>query len=245
MAGDAVSRPLRVVIADDEPPALGNLRALIARDAALELVAECGSGAEVVEVVRRERPDLLLIDVQMPEIDGFDAVEQLGTEVPPAVVFVTAYDQYAVRAFDAGALDYLLKPFDDARFAQALARVRARLGPSDAARAHRLAVRSGRQVTLLDVADIDWVGAADYCVELHVGSRVHLLRRSMGAVESEFSALGFCRVHRSAIVNLARVRALEVGTDGESQVVLADGARLPLSKRHRARLQQRLGLMEG
>ena len=240
-----MSRPLRVVIADDEPLALSNLRALIAREAALELVGECGSGAEVVEVVRRERPDLLLIDVQMPEVDGFDAIEQLGIDVPPAVVFVTAYDQYALRAFDAGALDYLLKPFDDARFAQALARVNARIDPrSDSGRARRLAVRTGRQLTLLDVAAIDWIGAADYCVELHVGSRVHLLRRSMGAVESEFGAMGFCRVHRSAIVNLARVSALEIGSGGESQVVLEGGATLPLSKRHRARLRERLGLLE-
>ena len=241
-----MSRPLRVVIADDEPLALSNLRALIAREEALELVGECGSGAQAVEVVRRERPDLLLIDVQMPEVDGFDAIERLGTDVPPAVVFVTAYDQYALRAFDAGALDYLLKPFDDARFAQALARVNARAGPrDDAGRVRRLAVRTGRQLTLLDVATIDWIGAADYCVELHVGDRVHLLRRSMGAVESEFGMLGFCRVHRSAIVNLARVCALEIGSDGESQVVLEGGATLPLGKRHRARLRERLGLLEG
>ena len=237
-------RVLRVVIADDEPLALSNLRALIARDDALVLIGECGSGAEVVEMVRRERPDLLLIDVQMPEVDGFDAIEHLGTDVPPAVVFVTAYDRYALRAFDAGALDYLLKPFDDARFAQALARVKARILPPEAtAPVRRLAVRSGRQLALLDVAGIDWIGAADYCVELHVGTRVHLLRRSMSAVESEFRALGFCRVHRSAIVNLARVRALEAGTDGESKVVLEDGVVLPLSKRHRAHLQARLGLL--
>jgi two-component system LytT family response regulator len=237
---------LRVVIADDEPLALGNLRALIARDESLELAGECGSGAEVVEMMRRERPDLLLIDVQMPEVDGFGAIELLGTEVPPAVVFVTAYDRYALRAFDAGALDYLLKPFDDARFAQAIARVKARVDPREApAPVRRLAVRSGRQLALLAVADIDWIGAADYCVELHVGPRVHLLRRSMGAVESEFGTLGFCRVHRSAIVNLARVRALEVGTDGEWRVLLDDGATLPLGKRHRVPLQERLALLAG
>ena len=137
-------------------------------------------------------------------------------------------------------------PFDDARFAQAIARVKARIDarPSPAP-ARRLAVRSGRQLTLLAVADIDWIGAADYCVELHVGPRVHLLRRSMSAVESEFGSLGFCRVHRSAIVNLARVRALEVGTDGEWQVLLENGATLPLGKRHRAPLQDRLGLLAG
>jgi two-component system LytT family response regulator len=242
-----MSHLLRVVIADDEPLALSNLRALIARDADLRLVGDCSSGVEVVETVRRERPDLLLIDVQMPEVDGFDAIEQLGTQVPPAVVFVTAYDQYALRAFDAGALDYLLKPFDDARFAQALARVKARLDLRDDAPAQvrRLAVRSGRQVMLLEVSDIDWIGSADYCVELHVGAKAHLLRRSMSAVESEFHALGFCRVHRSAIVNLARVSALETGADGESRVLLKGGARLPLSKRHRAQLQERLGALGG
>ena len=242
-----MSRLLRVVIADDGPLALSNLRALIARDAALRLVGDCGSGVEAIATVRRERPDLLFVDVQMPEVDGFDVLEQLGTEVPPAVVFVTAYDQYALRAFDAGALDYLLKPFDDARFAQALARVKARVDLRDdaPATARRLAVRSGRQVTLLEVSDIDWIAAADYCVELHVGARAHLLRRSMSAIESEFESLGFCRVHRSAIVNLARVSALETGADGESQVLLKGGARLPLSKRHRAQLQERLGAMGG
>ena len=241
-----MSRLLRVVIADDEPLALSNLRLLVARDSSLVLAGEAGSGADAVEVVRRERPDLLLIDVQMPEVDGFDAIEQLGTEVPPAVVFVTAHDHYALRAFDAGALDYLLKPFDDARFAQAIARARTRLDPrADAPRVRRLAVRSGRQVTLLDVAEVDWIVAADYCVELHVAGKVHLLRRSMGAIESEFAPLGFCRVHRSAIVNLARVRGLEAGADGEAVVLLEGGTRLPLSKRHRARLQAQLDSMAG
>jgi two-component system LytT family response regulator len=237
-----MSRPLRVVIVDDEPLALSNLRTLIARDASLLLVAECGSGAAAVDAVRRERPDLLFIDVQMPEVDGFEAIGQLGTEVPAAVVFVTAYDQYALRAFDAGALDYLLKPFDDARFAQALARAKARIDLHPAAR--RLAVHSGRQVVLLELSDIDWIGSADYCVELHVGDRTHLLRRSMDSVEAEFQGLGFCRVHRTAIVNLARVSGLQASVDGEVQVLLKGGASLPVSRRQKAQLQERLGLLD-
>lgn len=241
---------IRAVIVDDEPLARSSLRVLLARDPAIELVAECGSGEEAVERLRELRPELVFLDVQMPEVDGFEVLERLGTDVPPAVVFVTAFDQHALRAFDAGALDYLLKPYANARFGLALARAKGQVAQARAARSTaavptRLAVRSGRAVHFVTLADVAWVESADYCVDLHVAGRTHTLRRSMAAVEAELEPAGFCRVHRTAIVNLAHVRALEAGADGEPEVVLHDGRRLPTSRRHRAALQKRLGLRAG
>ena len=238
---------IRALIVDDEPLALSNLRVLLRRDPDIELVGECGSGAEAIAAIRAHRPALVFLDVQMPEVDGFDVLELLGPDAPPAIVFVTAFDHYALRAFDAGALDYLLKPFDDARFALALARAKEQVAQAAAAppAMARLAVKSGRQVLFVPLADVDWIESADYCVDLHVGAKTVALRRSMAAVESELDAAGFCRVHRTAIVNLARVRALDTGVDGDMEVVLADATRVPLSRRYRAQVQARLGLREG
>ena len=238
---------IRALIVDDEPLALSNLRVLLRRDPDIELVGECGSGAEAVAAIRAHRPALVFLDVQMPEVDGFDVLELLGPDAPPAIVFVTAFDHYALRAFDAGALDYLLKPFDDARFALALARAKEQVAQAAVAppAMARLAVKSGRQVLFVPLADVDWIESADYCVDLHIGAKTVALRRSMAAVESELDAAGFCRVHRTAIVNLARVRALDTGVDGDMEVVLADATRVPLSRRYRAQVQARLGLREG
>ena len=238
---------MRAVIVDDEPLARSSLRVLLARDPQIELVAECGSGEEAVERVSDLRPDLLFLDVQMPEVDGFDVIERLGGSVPPAVVFVIAFDQHALRAFDAGALDYLLKPFSDARFGLALARAKEQVAQARATRGTpamptRLAVRSGRTVHFVALSDIAWVESADYCVDLHVAGRTHTLRRSMASVEAELEPAGFCRIHRTAIVNLSHVRALEAGADGEAEVVLQGGTRLPTSRKHRTALQERLGL---
>ena len=236
----------RAIIVDDEPPARASLRVLLARDPEVELVGECGSGAEAIAAVRAQRPELLFLDVQMPEVDGFDVLEQLGADAPPAIVFVTAYDQHALRAFDAGALDYLLKPYTDDRFALALARAKEKAARAGApALPDRLVVKSGRQLHVVPLAEIDWIESADYCVDLHVGARTHSLRRSMAAVESELEPAGFCRIHRTAIVNLARVRSLSAGEDGELEVVLLDGVRLPTSRRHRAALEVRLGSRAG
>ena len=236
---------IRAIIVDDEPLARSSLRVLLARDPEIELVAECGSGEEAVDRLRALRAELMFLDVQMPEVDGFDVLERLGADVPPAIVFVTAYDQHALRAFDAGALDYLLKPYTDARFDLALARAKEQVRDRNAASASaRLAVRSGRAVHFVALADIAWVESADYCVDLHVGDRTHTLRRSMASVEGELEPAGFCRIHRTAIVNLGHVRAIEASADGETEVVLRDGRRLPVSRRHRVALQERLGLRE-
>ena len=241
---------MRAIVVDDEPLARSSLRVLLSRDPAVELVAECGSGEEAVASIRALRPDLVFLDIQMPEVDGFDVIERLGACVPPAVVFVTAFDQHALRAFDAGALDYVLKPFTDARLNLALARAKAQIAQARAARGAadvpaRVAVRSGRGIQFVALADVAWVESADYCVDLHVADRTHTLRRTMASIEAELEPAGFCRVHRTAIVNLAHVRALEAGVDGEAEVVLHSGRRLPTSRRHRAALQARLGLRTG
>lgn len=164
--------------------------------------------------------------------------------MPAALVFVTAYDQYALRAFEAGALDYLLKPFDNARFERALTRAKERIerGKDAPRKMERLAVKNAGEVQFLKIAEIDWIEAADYYVCLHVGAKSHLLRRSMAEVEKEVKPSAFCRIHRSAIVNLERVRRLENGEDGGAEVVLSTGARLRLSRRYRKELQARLGV---
>jgi len=235
---------LRALVVDDEPLARTNVTVLLKPDLEIEIVGECGSGMEALAEIRGKRPDLVFLDVQMPECDGFDVMEQLGGEMPPAVIFVTAYDQYALRAFEAGALDYLLKPFDNSRFERALCRAKERIsrGRISPRRPERLAVKSAGQVLFLKLAEIDWIEAADYYACLHVGARSHLLRRSMAELEQDLDPKAFCRIHRSAIVNLERVRGLELGADGEHEVALENGARLRMSRRYRKQLQSRLGL---
>jgi two-component system, LytTR family, response regulator len=232
---------IRVAVVDDEPLARSSLKVLLARDPDVELVSECGSGAEALREIRKKRPELVFLDVQMPECDGFDVLEQLGGDLPTALVFVTAYDQYALQAFEAGALDYLLKPFNDERFGRALKRAKERVEQGRPARVERVAVKNAGEVLFLKIAEIDWVEAADYYVCLHVGAKTHLLRRSMSEVEEEFSTAKFCRVHRSAIVNLEKVRRLESDEEGGAEVVLTTGVRVAVSRRFKRELQERLG----
>lgn len=234
---------IRALIVDDEPLARSNLAVLLRRDEDIGIVAECSSGTEAIGEIRIAKPDLLFLDVQMPECDGFDVLELLGNDLPPAVVFVTAYDQYALRAFEAGALDYLLKPFDNARFALALERAkqRIRLGRDRRQRPECVAVKTAGQVQFVKILEIDWIEAADYYACLHVGSKSHLLRRSMSELEEDLDPNVFCRVHRSSIVNLERVRGLQLRVDGEYEVQLDNGARVRLSRRYRKQLQERMG----
>jgi two-component system, LytTR family, response regulator len=246
------SRKIRALIVDDEPLARSNLAVLLRVDPEIEVIGECDSGVEAADRIRNAKPDLLFLDVQMPECDGFDTLEIVGTDLPPAVVFVTAYDQYAIRAFEAGAIDYLLKPFDDARFKRALDRAKTRIlqswsQPLTAGRSanDRLAIKNAGGISFLKLSEIDWIEAADYYACLHVGPRSHLLRRSMTELERELPATTFCRIHRSSIVNLDRVRGLKLDADGEYEVLLLDGTRLPLSRRYRKPLQSRLGSSKG
>src|SRR5215472_7057927 len=167
------------MVVDDEPLARSSLRVLLRRDPEIELVSECGSGKEALREIRARKPELVFLDVQMPECDGFDVLEQLGKDLPLALVFVTAYDQYALRAFEAGALDYLLKPFDNARFAQALARAKERVSRNkkSPAKTDRFTIKGTGQIVFVKIAEIDWIEAADYYACLHVGAKSHLLRR--------------------------------------------------------------------
>ena len=235
---------LTAIIVDDEPLARSNLAVLLRLDPTVEIVAECGSGIDARAMIRELKPDLLFLDVQMPECDGFDVLELLGNEVPPAVIFVTAYDQYALRAFEAGALDYLLKPFDNNRFDLALNRAKQRvsLGKNLPRKLERLAIKHAGQISFLKISEIDWIEAADYYACLHIAQRTHMLRRSISELEQDLDAARFCRIHRSTIVNLDRIRGLTFNEDGEYEVLLEDKTRLRLSRSYRKQLQNRLGV---
>ena len=239
-----MSEKIRALLVDDEPLARSNLRFLLRQDPDIESIAEAGSGAEAVAMIRSTRPDLVFLDVQMPECGGFEVLEILKADgVLPVIVFVTAYDEYALRAFDAGALDYLLKPLDDSRFALALQRAKERLAAREAAAAPdtaRLIVRSVGHELYIRITDIDWVEAADYYACLHVGLKSHLLRRSMAELERDLDPNIFCRIHRSTIINLRRVRALQVDDAGEYEAILESGQKLRVSRRFRKDLQSRM-----
>ena len=236
-------RSIHTLIVDDEPLARGNIAVLLGSDPDIEVIGGCGDGRDALAAIRTAKPDLVFLDVQMPEFDGFDVLEQLGRDLPPAIIFVTAYDQYAIRAFDAGALDYLLKPFDKARFERALGRAKDRISyATPALKTEHLVVKNAGQITFLKFSEIDWIEAADYYACLHVGRKTFLLRRTLSELEQELDQSLFCRIHRSAIVNIERVRSLKLNPDGEYDVVLDDGSRLRLSRRYRRELQQRLGV---
>jgi two-component system, LytTR family, response regulator len=245
MQPDSASVGLRTLVVDDEPLARRSLTVLLRRDPDIATVDECSSGVEAIAEIRTSRPDLVFLDVQMPECDGFDVLELLGSDQPPVIVFVTAHDDYALRAFEAGALDYLLKPFTDARFQRALGRAKQRLAhyrEGHPRAAEPIVIKSAGQVAFVNIADIDWIEAANYYTCLHVGPETHLLRRSLAVLEQQLQSGSFCRIHRSTIVNVERIRGLELTDDGEYAVVLKSGARLRLSRRFRKSLQQRLGL---
>lgn len=234
--------PIRTLIVDDEPLARANVAALAGSDPEISIVGECGSGTQAIEAVRASKPSLLFLDVQMPGCDGFEVLERLGGDAPGAVVFVTAYDKYALQAFEVEALDYLLKPFDDARFFRALARAKTyvRQQTDEASAMRRLIVKNAGRVVFLQTAEVDWIEAADYYACLHVGGRTHLVRRSMSDLERDLDPKMFCRTHRSSIVNITRVRELRLDANGEYEVALNDGTKLKVSRSYREQLQQRM-----
>lgn len=250
--------PIRTLVVDDQPMARERLTALLSEEPDVELVAACESGAQAVQAIERHRPDLVFLDMQMPELDGLGVIAAVGPERMPSVVFVTAYDEFALRAFDVHALDYLLKPFGRQRFQQALERVREHLSRERAGelakrlmalvdevrpphpRADRIMVRSGARVVFIDVRSIDWVEAEGNYVRLHVGDGSHLVRDTMHAVEARLAAGRFARIHRSRIVNLERVRELRLVSNGEYVAVLRNGVALGVSRLHRDKLQEKL-----
>src|SRR5262249_17604875 len=254
-------KKIKTLIVEDEPIARRNLRALLRGYPEVELIGECGSGAEAVKVIRTDPPDLLFLDVQMPEMNGFDVLKQIDLAIIPAVIFVTAYDQYALKAFDVQALDYLLKPFDDERFAQAIGRARTQLEqrptsglkerlrallegeeqPSSARRpAHeeKFLIKSASRVFFLRAEEIDWIEAADYYVCLHTGGQSYVLRRTMADMETRLDPAHFCRIHRSTIVNISRIREVQARPGGEYVVVLADQTELRLSRSRKEQIER-------
>lgn len=230
--------PLRALIIDDEPLARSNLTVLLARDPAITLVGQCGSAEEALAALPAAKPDLVFLDVEMPECDGFELLDRIGPAPAFAIIFVTAHHQFALRAFEVGALDYLLKPFDDQRFERVLERVKGRLRvPSET---RRFIIKHGNTLEVVKYVEIDWVEASDYYSTLHAGGRTHMLRRSLADLDALLAAHGFYRIHRSAIVNLNRIRALEIREDGEYEVVLQTGQRLRMSRRYRKAVLERL-----
>jgi two-component system LytT family response regulator len=238
-AGYNNSTPLRALIVDDEPLARSNLAVLLARDAGILLVGQCGSAEDALAAIPIAKPDLVFLDVEMPECDGFEMLERIGPSPNFAIVFVTAHHQFALRAFEVGALDYLLKPFDDQRFERVLERMKERLRVPGETR--RFIIKNGNTLDVVKFSEIDWIEASDYYSTLHTGDKTHMLRRSLAQLDTLLAPHGFCRIHRSAIVNLDRVRALEIREDGEYEIVLQCAQRLRMSRRYRKPLLEQLG----
>lgn len=230
----------RVLIADDEPAAREGTRALLAQDVEIDVIGECDNGADAATVIIEERPDVVLLDIEMPERDGFQCLELLDPVARPEVVFLTAYDEYAVKAFDVAAADYVLKPFSDARLTEAMNRAKQRVRTKRQQRRtlERLVVRIGRVNHVIDVADIDWIEGADYYARVHLGDTTHLIRQTLTHLAGQLNPLQFIRVHRSVIVNARKIRQVIVRT--EPAVVLDSGKRLPLSRRYRPQLENLL-----
>ena len=248
----------RVLIADDEPLARERLRTLLGAEDWVEVVAECQNGTEAVDSIARLQPDLVFLDVQMPGATGFDVIDAVGPDRMPLVVFVTAFDKYALRAFDVHALDYLLKPFDRERFGQALGRARQQLERRSSGdlerrllelvqdlrgqhKLERFVIKAGGRVFFVRSDEIDWIEAAGNYVKLHVGADAHLFRETMNALESQLNPDTFYRIHRSHIVNIERVKELQPWFNGEYVVVLHNGTQLRLSRSYREKLEERLG----
>jgi two-component system, LytTR family, response regulator len=232
---------VRALIVDDEPLARDRIRDLLASDAEVEVAGECGDGVAAVEAIRALGPDLVFLDVQMPERGGFDVVAEIGTDRMPVVVFVTAYDDYALKAFEAHALDYILKPFDEARFRGALARAKAHVRAARGTRPRfltRLMVKSGDRFVFVKDDEIDWIEADGNYVRLHATGGEHLLRETIRGLEARLDPERFLRIHRSTIVNLDRVREIHPLFHGEYRVVLSDGTKLTLSRGYRDRLSR-------
>lgn len=264
------TRKIRTLIVDDEPLARERVRTMVGQEADLEVIAEARDGAEAVDVILSRDPDLVFLDVQMPKLDGFEVITSVGPERMPPVVFTTAFDQHALRAFEVQALDYLLKPFDQERFRGALSRVRQQIDRQESGelgrklialvrdmqgdappaaeappvadrRSERMVVKSNGRLFFLRADEIDWIEAAGNYVRLHVGAETHLMRETMNAIETRLDPEVFFRIHRSRIVNIERVKELQPWFNGEYVVLLRNGTKLTLSRGYREKLQDRLG----
>jgi two-component system LytT family response regulator len=251
---------MRVMIVDDEPIAREGVRTQLTREPGVEIVAECGDGLEAVEAIRELSPDLLFLDVQMPGMDGFEVVQTIGIDAMPAVVFVTAYDKYALRAFEVNAVDYLLKPFDSERFQKAFQRARLQIQRRTAETINqkleallasmrpreryleRLVVKSGGRIFFLAVGEIDWIESADNYVSLHAGRESHLIRETLTSLEAKLNPEEFLRIRHSAIVNVKRIKELHPLFKGEYEIVLQNGVKLTSSRRYSQRIRSEFNL---
>lgn len=249
---------IRTLIVDDEPLARRGLRAALAKDREIEIVDEAADGPEAIEKIRSIKPDLVFLDIQMPELNGFEVLDSLGADEIPMVVFVTAYDQYALNAFQVHALDYLLKPYEDERLLEAVDRAKAHLrqknGSSpmkrvqemldstrgERSRVGRIMVRSGGRITFVRVDDVDWIEAQGDYICLHTQGKKHLIREKISDMETQLSPENFLRIHRSTMVNVTRIREMQPMFHGEYAVVLQDGTRLTMSRSFRDRVFDRL-----
>lgn len=263
MIGASIGRTvkIRVLVVDDEPLARERLRKLLENEPEIELIGECADGISALNAIRDQAPELVFLDVQMPELDGFEVLGQLGSDKLPAVVFTTAHDQFALKAFEIHAVDYLLKPFGKERFQTALQRAIAQVRRHHAGDlsqrlsallatvqsepkskfASRIAVKSSGRVVFVKVDDIDWVEAADNYVSLHSGNEEHLHRETMAALEAQLPPAKFMRISRSTIVNVDRIKELQPLFHGEYAVILRNGTKLTLSRSYRDRLDQLMG----
>lgn len=250
---------LRAVIVDDEMLARQIIREMLEHDPEVEIAAECVNGREAVEAIQTHQPDLLFLDIQMPEVAGFEVLEALKGEQLPIVIFVTAYDQYAVRAFDYHALDYLLKPFDRERFEMAVSRAKAQVRrerngeldrrivallealKAEAKYVERLVIKNGGRVFFLETGEINWVEAEGNYVRLHTDKKAHLLRETISSLEEQLDPKKFLRVHRSTIVRIDSIRELQPWFHGEYHIILHNGTKLTLSRNYREQLQSVLG----
>jgi two-component system LytT family response regulator len=263
-----VTSTIRVVVADDEPLARQRIRRLLRKEPEVKVAAECADGAAAVAAILREAPDLLFLDVQMPELDGFGVLRSLPAERVPVTVFVTAFDQYALQAFEAQALDYLLKPFTEARFRAAFARARTLIGrpelPERAAllalleqvrreqrelrglvetggdAAGRILVKEDGRVRVVPVSEVEFLEAARNHVKVHAGRAMYLVREPLSALEARLDPARFARIHRSTVVNLDRVAEIQPWFSGDGMVVLQGGAKLRLSRGYRREFEARL-----
>jgi two-component system LytT family response regulator len=264
------TRKIRTLIVDDEPLARERVRSMVDAEPDLEVIGEARDGAEAVDAILSKAPDLVFLDVQMPKLDGFEVITSVGADRMPPVVFVTAFDQHALRAFEVQALDYLLKPFDRDRFQGALSRVRHQIdskengalgkkllalvrgmnteatsdatpAPAAEKKSDRMVVKSAGRLFFLRADEIDWVEAAGNYVRLHVGAESHLMRETMNSIEARLDSETFFRIHRSRIVNIERIKELQPWFNGEYVVILRNGTKLTLSRGYREKLQERLG----
>jgi two-component system, LytTR family, response regulator len=247
-------KKIKILIVDDEPLAREGIRVQLQTDAEVEIVAECANGLEAVSAIREYRPDLVFLDVQMPELGGFDVLEEIGADKMPSVVFVTAYDKYALQAFEVNALDYLLKPFDDDRFLRAFERAKSQIQQqnvrhlnlqlqdlmetlkSERKYLERFVIKSAGRIFFLNVAEIDWIESADNYVYLHIGHTSHLVRETISGLESKLDPDKFLRIQRSIIINISRIKELRPLFNGGSTIVLSTGKELASSRRYRHKL---------